>query len=361
MLLAVTSPEGRYDTTYLSNYATISFQEELSRSPGVGEVLLYGASEVRLRIWLDADRLAARGLTAADVVRAVAQQNIQAAPESKNLGAGSKESPLVVNTLGRLVDAESLGEVILKTDARNQQIRLKDVALVQRRGPHRAVGQPRRPARGSFGNLLHFGGSPGRGDARVQKMLTEPARPCAEGIRLEVAFDFTPDLEAAAGAATPGYLLVDPQLPDSASPERVREALHRCQTILKEVPGVGRVLILSDHPFDRVRDRPCILMGLVPAAERRLERERVKHDIRSRLQELREMAAHLRDLSGPGVLPQGGYPLALALQVPSPIGCSGSRSSSPSGSRGASSSPTSGQAANWCHSQPLRRTSIARR
>src|SRR5262249_22064064 len=81
MLLIVTlsSPDGRYDQLYLSNYATLQIKDELARVHGVGEVTLIGVADYSMRIWLDPEKLAARHLSPADVVRAIEQQNVQVA------------------------------------------------------------------------------------------------------------------------------------------------------------------------------------------------------------------------------------------------------------------------------------------
>src|SRR5579864_8771104 len=75
MGLAINSPSGRYDQLYLSNFALMQIRDELSRVPGVGDVFLFGQRDYSMRIWLDPDKLAARKLTANDVVNALREQN----------------------------------------------------------------------------------------------------------------------------------------------------------------------------------------------------------------------------------------------------------------------------------------------
>src|SRR5207248_4575847 len=103
---------------YLSNYATIQLKDELSRLRGVGDITYLGRRDYSMRIWLDADKLAARSLTTSDVVQAITEQNTQVA-------AGQVGQPpvpsgqvfqLTMSTLGRLVDPEQFGEIILKND-----------------------------------------------------------------------------------------------------------------------------------------------------------------------------------------------------------------------------------------------------
>ena len=78
-VLAVYSPDSRYDTLFLSNYATINILDNIKRVPGVGDAYLFGALDYSMRVWLNTDRLTALGLTPTDVANALQGQNIQAA------------------------------------------------------------------------------------------------------------------------------------------------------------------------------------------------------------------------------------------------------------------------------------------
>ncbi len=121
------------DSLYLSNYATIQLKDELSRLPGVGDITYLGQRDYSMRLWLDPDRMAARKLSASDVTRAIESQNTQVA-------AGSIGQPPVANgqvfqytmsTMGRLLEVEEFGEVILKTDASGRMVRVRDVAEIE--------------------------------------------------------------------------------------------------------------------------------------------------------------------------------------------------------------------------------------
>jgi multidrug efflux pump len=79
MVVHLVSPDERYDMLYLSNFAYLQVRDELARIPGVGSAQVFGAGEYSMRVWLDPDRLAARQLTATDVVRAIREQNLQVA------------------------------------------------------------------------------------------------------------------------------------------------------------------------------------------------------------------------------------------------------------------------------------------
>src|SRR5688572_25823298 len=79
MVVHLLSPNERYDMTYLRNYAVLNVKDRLARVQGVGQVLLFGSGDYSMRVWLDPRKVAERGLSAGDVVRAIREQNIQAA------------------------------------------------------------------------------------------------------------------------------------------------------------------------------------------------------------------------------------------------------------------------------------------
>src|SRR5581483_9974486 len=116
MIVNLTSPDRRYNSLFLSNYATIYLKDELNRLPGVAGITYLGQRDYSLRVWLDPDKLAALNLSAMDVVTAISQQNVQVAAGQ----IGQQPAPkgtmfqLTVNTLGRLVDPEQFADIIVK-------------------------------------------------------------------------------------------------------------------------------------------------------------------------------------------------------------------------------------------------------
>ncbi len=133
------SPEGRYDATYLSNYATINVKDELFRVEGVGDINFLGQRDYSIRVWLDPQALAARSITASDVASAIQNQSQAAAPGQ--LGASpsptSQALQLPLDTLGRLTDPEQFSDIIVKADSGGSHgtsaalVRLRDVARVE--------------------------------------------------------------------------------------------------------------------------------------------------------------------------------------------------------------------------------------
>src|SRR5262249_22468081 len=100
----------------LSNYATIYIRDELGRLPGVAGITYFGQRDYSLRAWLDPDKLAALGISAADVVTAVSQQNIQVAAGQIGQQPVPKgqQFQLTINTLGRLTDPSQFADIIIK-------------------------------------------------------------------------------------------------------------------------------------------------------------------------------------------------------------------------------------------------------
>jgi multidrug efflux pump len=129
----VFSPDGRYDQTYLSNFVALRIKDELSRLDGVGDVQSFGGGAYSMRVWLDPEKVATRGLTAGDVVAAIREQNIQVA--AGQLGAppaaNGANFQLAINTKGRLIDETDFENIIVKTGDAGQVVRLRDVARVE--------------------------------------------------------------------------------------------------------------------------------------------------------------------------------------------------------------------------------------
>ena len=132
MVVHLLSPDKRYDPLYISNYAYLQVRDELSRIPGISDVLVWGAGEYSMRLWLDPNLIAARGLTAGDVIAAVREQNVQVAAGSVGQAPNSSAAfQVTVNTLGRLADEQQFGDIIIRTGNDGQITRLRDVARIE--------------------------------------------------------------------------------------------------------------------------------------------------------------------------------------------------------------------------------------
>src|SRR6476620_10812462 len=133
MVVHLTSPNERYDMTYLRNYAVLNVKDRLARIDGVGQVLLFGSGDYAMRVWLDPRKVAERGLSAGDVVRAIREQNVQAA--AGVVGASPNvpdvQVQLSVNAQGRLRTEEEFADIIVKTEPGGAVTRLRDVARIE--------------------------------------------------------------------------------------------------------------------------------------------------------------------------------------------------------------------------------------
>src|SRR5437868_15361231 len=116
MIVNLVSPDNRYDSIFLSNYATLNVKDELGRLNGVAGITYLGQRDYSLRAWLDPDKMAALNLSGMDVVAAIAQQNVQVAAGQVGQPPTSRSQPsqLTINTQGRLTDPDQFAEIIIK-------------------------------------------------------------------------------------------------------------------------------------------------------------------------------------------------------------------------------------------------------
>ncbi|OBZ95154.1 transporter [Pararhizobium polonicum] len=133
MVVHLTSPQGRYDMTYLRNYALINVKDRLARIDGVGQVQLFGSGDYSMRIWLDPQKMAQLGLSASDIVNEIRAQNVQAA--AGVIGSSPNQEgvdlQLSVNAQGRLQSEDEFGEIIIKTSPTGAITRLRDVSRIE--------------------------------------------------------------------------------------------------------------------------------------------------------------------------------------------------------------------------------------
>ncbi len=133
MVVHLLSPNDRYDMTYLRNYALLNVKDRLARIEGVGQVQLFGSGDYSMRVWLDPQKVAERGLAAGDVVRAIREQNIQAAAGVVGASPGlpGVDLQLSVNAQGRLESEEEFGDIIVKSGRDGAVTRLRDLGRIE--------------------------------------------------------------------------------------------------------------------------------------------------------------------------------------------------------------------------------------
>ena len=133
MVVHLVSKDGKYDSLYLRNYMRLHVKDELAKIAGVGDAQLFGGGDYAMRLWLDPDKVASRGMTAGDVLRAVREQNVQVS--AGQLGAepmpNGSDFLLPINAKGRLETVEEFGDIVLKSGADGEIVRLADVARIE--------------------------------------------------------------------------------------------------------------------------------------------------------------------------------------------------------------------------------------
>jgi multidrug efflux pump len=194
MVIHLVSPDNRYDMVYLRNYALLQVKDVLARIPGVGQVMIYGAGDYAMRIWVDPQKVAARGLLASDVVNAIREQNVQVA--AGVIGGPPMRTPvdyqLSVNAHGRLLDEQEFGDIIIKAGANGELTRLRDVARIElaagdyalrsQLNNRDAVALPIFQAPGS--NALQL-------SANVRKTMEELKQNFPKGVEYRIVYDPT--------------------------------------------------------------------------------------------------------------------------------------------------------------------------
>ena len=194
MVVHLTSPNKRYDMNYLRNYAVLNVKDRLARIPGVGQVQIFGGGDYSMRVWLDPQKVAQRGLSASDVVAAIRGQNVQAAAGvvGASPGLAGVDMQLSINAQGRLQSEEEFGDIIVKTGSDGAITRLRDIGRLEMGAADYslrsllnndpAVGMGVFQAPGS--NALDI-------SANVRQTMAELQKNMPEGVEFRIAYDPT--------------------------------------------------------------------------------------------------------------------------------------------------------------------------
>ena len=194
LFVTLTSPKATYDSLFLSNYATISIRDELSRLPGVGNVTVFGAGQYSMRVWLDPNKLQVRGLMPQDVIQAIQQQ-------SQQVTAGQVGAPptppgqafqYTLNVNGRLDDKSEFEDIIVKTGNSGDVTRVRDVGWVELGAQtySQIFALNKRPAAG-IGVFQTPGANALEVEKAVEKKMAELARAFPQDIKYDTPFDTT--------------------------------------------------------------------------------------------------------------------------------------------------------------------------
>jgi HAE1 family hydrophobic/amphiphilic exporter-1 len=202
ILLAVslTSPDKTFDGLFLSNFATLRLRDELSRVPGVGDVMVRGVGAYAMRVWLDPDKMAARKITTQEVTAALARQNVQVAAGQ----VGQPPNPagqsfqLTVTTLGRLTDISQFEGIVVKAGEGGQLVYLRDVARVELGGQNYDSFAERNAMESANILIYQLPGSNALDVATKVREAMERIKPTLpDGLEYNIPFDTTKFVDAA--------------------------------------------------------------------------------------------------------------------------------------------------------------------
>jgi len=197
-IVALSSPDRRYDTIYISNYALVNIIDELRRTPGVGDASLFGASDYSMRVWLRPDKVAQVNLTPGDIAAAIREQNAQFAAGrfGEEPMAGRQAFTYSVTTQGRFADPREFEQIILRSDENGGALRLKDVARVELGSLNYATvatlnGAPTVP----IGIYLQPGANALEVSSAVDEAMKRLAQRFPDGLRYDVPYNTTRFIE----------------------------------------------------------------------------------------------------------------------------------------------------------------------
>jgi len=194
-VFALTSPDGRYDNVFLSNYATLNLVDAISRVNGVGQVRVFGARDYSMRVWLDPDRMARLSVTAGDVASAIREQNVVVpggvigAPPAPR----GTQMQYTVNVLGRLSDVSQYEAMIVRAAPDGQIVRLHDIARIELSGADFAITARERQLPSAFiGIFLSPDANALDVDRGVRKVMNDFSKVFPQGMVYSVPYTTVP-------------------------------------------------------------------------------------------------------------------------------------------------------------------------
>jgi hydrophobe/amphiphile efflux-1 (HAE1) family protein len=193
-ILSVNSPDGRYDSVFLSNYTTINVLDAIKRVPGVGDAIIFGARDYSMRVWLRPDVMAHFGVTTSDVAAAIREQNAQFAvgKVGQEPTAGPVELTYTVTGENRLVDADAFQNIVVRANPDGSELKLRDVARIELGARDydtgsRVNGLPTV----NIGIFLQPGANALKTAKSVETTMEDLARRFPEGVQYAIPFDST--------------------------------------------------------------------------------------------------------------------------------------------------------------------------
>src|SRR5690242_570808 len=197
-VIAVNSPDGRFDDFYTSNYVTLNILDNIKRIPGTTNVQIFGAKDYSMRIWLKPDRLAQLRLAPQDVINAVNEQNAQFA--AGKIGqpptGGGQELVYTITTQGRLADPKQFEDIIIRSNADGSSLRLADVARVElASADYGFMGRVNNKPATLIGVFLQPGANALSVAKQVDGEMQRLSKSFPAGLRYDVVYDTTKFVE----------------------------------------------------------------------------------------------------------------------------------------------------------------------
>ncbi|HEX4779267.1 MAG TPA: efflux RND transporter permease subunit, partial [Usitatibacter sp.] len=197
-VIAVNSPDGRFDDFFTSNYVTLNVLDNIKRIPGTTNVQIFGAKDYSMRIWLKPDRLAQLRLAPSDVIAAVNEQNAQFA--AGKIGqpptGGGQELVYTITTQGRLADAKQFEDIIIRSNPDGSSLRLADVARVElASAEYGFMGRVNNKPATLIGVFLQPGANALSVAKQVDGAMQQLSTRFPQGLRYDVVYDTTKFVE----------------------------------------------------------------------------------------------------------------------------------------------------------------------
>ncbi len=296
LIVNLSSPDGRRDQIFLSNYAALSVKDELTRLAGVSDVVMVGQADQRTRIEFDLKQLSAHDLTINDAVQAIREQNGAVAI---GLAGNNNPRPLIP-------DLERVRETIVKVGPDRRILRLKDVARLDAGVKERSTARfNARPVLALF-VYVHAQADVRGLKADLEEHLANMRGRLPPGLALDIGLDFTTNLNR-----TPGFddLWVDVNVPAGAGRASALDALKRSARVTSAMEPVRDVLDLSGPPFAPEDEQGCMLVRLASADHSDADRAKILQNMRARLaDEVPAATFRLRALAGAASAAAGELP-----------------------------------------------------
>lgn len=195
MGIALRATSDRYDQLYLSNYAVLQIKDELARLDGVSDVLLFGQRDYSMRVWVNPEQLAARGMSAGDVVAGIREQNFPVAAGSigQQPSPAGQERQITLTATGRLSEVEEFEQLVIKTTPEGRSTRLKDIARVELGAKSSAVSVSMDGVETVFLAIFQMPDANSlKTHDRVLAKMDELKQSFPDGIDYDIGFDTTP-------------------------------------------------------------------------------------------------------------------------------------------------------------------------